>query len=137
VWRAAGWATLRTSTVPVARLALFCLLVVGCRASSGTAVDLQQADARSADVPSGLSCAETQRCIERCPEAALSTCAPACIARLGRAARPHFDALEACAHPACASRDAGPAPCLSPTSTACKICVMTHCAAVATSCLTH
>jgi hypothetical protein len=54
---------------------------------------------------------------------------------LTAAARPAYDALQACVVPACA--ESGAAPCRAPSSFACKMCVLAHCASLATACLEH
>jgi hypothetical protein len=86
--------------------------------------------------PSSLTCATIQRCVSACPPGtALPACADACVARLTPAARPFYDALQACVAPRCAA-DAG-APCLDPASLGCKLCAMSHCGGLASSCLLH
>jgi hypothetical protein len=85
-----------------------------------------------------LTCATIQSCVERCPlGAALDPCARACVARLTPAARPFYDRLQACVAPACANRDGGSAPCLDPGSMGCKLCAMSHCSSLASTCLLH
>jgi hypothetical protein len=84
-----------------------------------------------------LTCANIQRCVEKCPlGAALPPCADACVARLTAAARPFYDALQACVAPHCAVADAG-GPCLDPGSFGCKLCAMSHCGSLASTCLLH
>jgi hypothetical protein len=83
-----------------------------------------------------LSCANIQSCVEKCPlGAALPPCAAACVTRLTPAARPFYDALQACVAPHCAA-DAG-APCLDPGALGCKLCAMSHCGGLASTCLLH
>ena len=81
-----------------------------------------------------LSCRALQGCTDACADAA---CAEACVRRLTAAARPAYDALQACVVPACASAGAGSAPCRAPGSFACKACVLSHCAAQAASCMAN
>jgi hypothetical protein len=85
---------------------------------------------------SPLTCANIQGCVEKCPlGAGLPPCAAACVARLTPAARPFYDALQACVAPHCAA-DAG-APCLDPGALGCKLCAMSHCGGLASTCLLH
>lgn len=79
-----------------------------------------------------LTCRTLEGCTDACSDAA---CAEACVRRLTAAARPAYDALQACVKPACAAADAGAAPCQVPGSFGCKMCVLARCAAQAASCL--
>jgi hypothetical protein len=89
----------------------------------------------AAPAPNGaLTCRALQRCTESCADAA---CADACVARLASAARPAYDALQACVVPACARPDDAAAPCRVPGSFACKLCVVGHCAEAVSACLAH
>ena len=81
-----------------------------------------------------LTCRALQGCTDACVDAA---CAEACVRRLAAAARPAYDALQACVVPACADADAGAAPCRAPGSFACKMCVLSRCAAQASACMTR
>jgi len=81
-----------------------------------------------------LSCRALQGCTESCADPA---CAEACVRRLTAAARPTYDALQACVVPACADADGGAAPCRTPGSFACKMCVLSHCASQAAACMSH
>ncbi len=89
-------------------------------------------DLAPATTPAPLSCRSLQGCTDACAGAA---CAEACVRRLTAAARPAYEALQACVVPACADADAGAAPCRAPGSFACKMCVLSHCAAQASRCL--
>ncbi|HEX4462889.1 MAG TPA: hypothetical protein VIA18_33175 [Polyangia bacterium] len=110
----------------------------GAPSASG-APAASSAPAASANVdmaPAAMVCAGMQGCVGRC-RADDRGCAAACIARLTAAARPYFARLEACVAPACAAGDGGAAPCRDPASFACQLCVMSHCAQLATACLAH
>jgi len=87
-----------------------------------------------AHAASPLSCRALDECTGACADAA---CAEACVRRLTAAARPAYDALQACVVPACANADAGNTPCRAPGSLACKMCVLAHCPTQASSCMTH
>jgi len=80
--------------------------------------------------PEPLTCRTLESCTDYCGGDA---CAEACVRRLTAAARPAYDALQACVKPACADADA--APCLTPSTLACKMCVLAHCAAQAATCM--
>jgi hypothetical protein len=84
--------------------------------------------------PSALTCRTLQSCTDGCNDAA---CAEACVRRLTTTARPAYTALQTCVVPACADVDAGAAPCRVPGSFACKMCVLSRCAALASACMTH
>lgn len=113
-------------------LVLVCLLG-GCRrdplAAPPATRDL------AAPVPS-LACAGMEGCVSAC-SAGPDACARSCAARLSPTARPYYDALQACVAPTCGARDGGSAACLQPSSLACKLCVMSHCGALATACVAH
>jgi hypothetical protein len=84
-----------------------------------------------------LRCADLQGCTDACGASAPPSCAEACVRRLTPAARPSYDALQACVVPHCANADAGAAPCRAPGSFACKMCVMARCPSQASACMTH
>ena len=96
------------------------------------AADRAAADRAAAMAP--LSCRTLEGCTDACADA---RCAEDCVRRLTAAARPAYDALQACVVPACTSGSAGAAPCRAPGSFACKMCVLSHCAAEATACMAH
>jgi hypothetical protein len=85
-------------------------------------------------VEAGLSCRALSGCTDACADAA---CAEACVRRLTAAARPAYDALQTCVVPSCANADAGAAPCRVPGAFACKMCVLSRCAAQASACMAH
>jgi hypothetical protein len=103
-------------------------LVSSCRSS---AVEHPAPDLAA---PAGLACAGIEGCVSACSGAA-ADCAARCAARLTAGARPYYEALQACVAPACA--DGGDRPCLQPSTFACKLCVMSHCAAAAAACVAH
>jgi hypothetical protein len=82
-----------------------------------------------------LRCAELQGCTEACGSGAPPSCAEACAQRLVAEARPTYEALQACVKPACA--DPADAPCRTPGSFGCKMCVLAHCSAQASACMRH
>jgi hypothetical protein len=108
-----------------------CAALAACKSKSSSqaaAVDLGSAP---------LVCANIQSCVEKCPlGAALAACADACVARLAPASRPYYDALQRCVAPNCANADAA-GPCLDPGSLGCKLCAMSHCGSLASTCLLH
>jgi hypothetical protein len=126
------------------RLVLICLALVGCKADQTSLAEPKAAasaspPARSAKAapPAPLSCAALGGCVDECPSPATEACAAACAARLTAAARPFYDAMQACVVPACAApADAG-APCHQPGSFSCKMCVLKSCAALASACMAH
>lgn len=79
-----------------------------------------------------LTCRTLPSCTDGCSD---GDCAAACARRLTAAARPAYDALQACVAPACAG--GATAPCHAPSSFACKMCVLAHCASLATACMEH
>jgi hypothetical protein len=81
-----------------------------------------------------LVCATLQSCTDACAD---GDCATKCALRLTTAAKPFYDALQACVKPACADADAGAAPCRVPNSFGCKMCVLGHCAAQASRCMAN
>lgn len=97
--------------------------------SSSSTSPAPSAPARVA-APEPLTCRTLESCTDACGDAA---CAEACVRRLTAAARPAYDALQACVEPACADADA--APCRAPGSLACKMCVIARCAAQAATCM--
>jgi hypothetical protein len=107
------------------------LLALGCSRAHKAPSDLAP-PAASALAP--LSCRALQGCTDTCADA---PCAEACVRRLSAAARPVYEALQACVVPACADADAGAAPCRVPGSFACKMCVLSRCAAQASACMTR
>jgi hypothetical protein len=110
----------------------FALAVAGCRACA------QPPSERVADLAAApLACASMQGCVAACPASEMGACVSACVARLSPAARAVYDALERCVAPACAAADASDAPCRDPNGAACKLCVLSHCASQATSCMAH
>ncbi len=86
--------------------------------------------ARGSSPAAPLTCRTLESCTDACGDAA---CAEACVRRLTAAARPAYDALQACVKPACADGDS--APCRTPAALACKLCVVAHCAAQAAACM--
>jgi hypothetical protein len=78
-----------------------------------------------------VTCHEVAGCIQKCPPATLADCTNTCKAPLSTAARPLYDALEACSKPACASS------CGDPTAIGCKLCVMSHCASQVSACMSN
>jgi hypothetical protein len=84
--------------------------------------------------PTALVCATLQSCTDACSD---GECAARCALRLKSPAKPFYDQLQACVKPACADVDAGAAPCRVPNSFACKMCVLAHCAAPASRCLSN
>ena len=123
------------------RVLVAVLLVAGCSRAHEPAHEPAHGSAHEsprdlahAAVVAPLSCRALQGCTDACADAA---CAEACVRRLTAAARPAYDALQACVVPACANADAGSAPCRAPGSFACKMCVLAHCPAQASSCMAH
>jgi hypothetical protein len=112
-------------------VAALVVLAAGCPRSREAAPDLARIEVARAEP---LTCRALQGCTDACADAA---CAEACVRRLTAAARPAYDALEACVVPACADADAGSAPCRVPGAFACKMCVLSRCASQASSCMTH
>jgi len=80
---------------------------------------------------SRVSCQQVTGCIQKCPPATLADCTDACKLSLSTAARPIYDALEACSKPAC--KDS----CGDPTAMGCKLCVMAHCASQVGACMSN
>lgn len=118
------------------RLARVVVLVVVAAAALGGCKRARPADGPAPTRPKPLACADLQGCVDAC-RAGDARCVDACVARLTAAARPYYDTLQACVAPACASADAGAAPCREATSFACKLCVMARCAGAASACLAH
>lgn len=116
--------------------ALVCVAAGGCRRARSAAPDAAPRRAHAAR-PAPLACAGLQGCVDRCGGAGADACVAACVARLTPAARPYYDALQACVVPACADADAGAAPCRASTSWACKMCVLGRCAGPAAACMAH
>ncbi len=114
-------------------LVVAALLIGACKNS---APPLATAAAVVDMAPAPLACAAIQGCIGHC-RADDHACQAACIARLTSTARPFFDRLQACVAPACADGDGGAAPCRDPSSFACQLCAMSHCAQVGSACLAH
>ncbi|HEY2747878.1 MAG TPA: hypothetical protein VGL86_24820 [Polyangia bacterium] len=83
---------------------------------------------------SALVCGTLQGCTDACSD---GDCAARCALRLTPAARPFYEALQACVKPACADADAGAAACRVPNSFGCKMCVLAHCAAQASRCMAN
>jgi hypothetical protein len=113
------------------RLLAVVLLALGCSRAHKAPLDPEPA---AASAPAPLSCRALQGCTDACADA---PCAEACVRRLTAAARPAYAALQACVVPACADAVAGAAPCRVPGSFACKMCVLSRCAAQASACMTH
>jgi hypothetical protein len=101
-------------------------------AQRSTSTATATATASSSAAP--LRCRALQGCTDSCADPA---CAEACVRRLTAAARPTYDALQACVAPACADADAGAAPCRAPGSFACKMCVLSRCASQAAACMSY
>jgi hypothetical protein len=113
------------------RAAVIVLFVVaGCHRS-------RDVEARRS-VAEPLACSGMQGCTDRCRDGD-DACVAACVARLTALARPFYDALAACVAPACAAAADGGAvaPCRAAASFACKMCVLAHCPAAASSCMAH
>jgi hypothetical protein len=114
------------------------LVALGCsRAHEAAPIDRAPAAASvpaAVSAPAPLSCRALSGCTDACTDA---RCAEACVRRLSAAARPAYDALQACVVPACADPDAGAAPCRVPGAFACKMCVLSRCAQLASACMTH
>ena len=107
------------------------VLAAGCpRSREARTAGSAPPDLARATVDAALTCRTLPSCSDACSDGA---CAAACARRLTAAARPAYDALQACVKPACADADA--APCRSPGSLACKMCVLAHCAAQAATCM--
>jgi hypothetical protein len=119
-------------------LALVVMLLAACKSRSPVLEHLADPPSQRLDLAlPPLSCSNIQRCVAACPRgAALPRCADVCVARLTPAARPFYDALQACVAPSCANADAS-GPCLDPGSLGCKMCVMSHCGSLASTCLLH
>ncbi|MCU1277214.1 MAG: hypothetical protein JWM53_760 [bacterium] len=116
--------------MPRVRIAAVLLLALGCaRGHKAGPNDLAPPVASAA---TALSCRTLQSCTDACMDPA---CAEACVRRLTAAARPAYEALQACVVPACADVDAGAAPCRVPGAFACKLCVLSRCAAQASACM--
>jgi hypothetical protein len=92
--------------------------------------------AASADLTTG-NCAATLACVTNCTSANVNTCVPACLANLSSAGQPYFDALEACAKPACYSSEASVPPCADPSAAACGSCILADCGAELQACKNH
>ena len=106
------------------------VLLAGCHRGG----DAPPGETRAAVGPAPLTCRALDGCTSGCADAA---CAEACTRRLTAVARPVYEALQACVVPACANRDGGSAPCLTPGSFSCKACVLAHCAAQASRCMAN
>ena len=118
------------------------LLLFACDDNNNSVtMDLSAPDlAASADLRTpAATCAQTQTCIQACEAGTVATCVPACIGYLSAAAKPDFDALEACSAPACATPvdGGGVPPCANPSSQACMTCVDQACASQEATCLAH
>jgi hypothetical protein len=85
----------------------------------------------AAPPPPQVTCAQTTQCSRACPTTTLESCVAACTARIGAAARPYWETLQACSKSNCATQ------CADPTAMGCKLCVMSNCAAAATACLAN
>ena len=120
------------------RLALCLVALVACKTDpppASTSSATTNAPTKPTRPP--LTCANIQSCVGNCPLGPLlKACADDCLARLTPAARPYYDALQGCVVPSCANADAA-GPCLDPGSLGCKMCAMSHCGALASSCLLH
>jgi hypothetical protein len=116
------------------RCALCVVCVLGCSRARKAPIDIESQAASVVSAPAPLSCRALQGCTDACKDA---PCAEACVRRLTAAARPAYDELQACVVPACANADAGAAPCRVPGAFACKMCVLSRCAAQASACMTH
>jgi hypothetical protein len=115
-------------------LALVLVTLAACKPHAAAS----PSEPRAQDLaPPPLTCANIQSCVAKCPlGASLPPCADACVARLAPASRPFYDALQACVAPNCANADAA-GPCLDPGALACKLCAMSHCGSLASTCLLH
>ena len=107
------------------------VIALGCSRAHKAPIDLDSAAASTATL---LSCRALESCTDACKD---PPCAEACVRRLTAAARPAYVALQACVAPACADADASAAPCRVPGSFACKMCVLSRCAAQASACMTR
>ena len=110
------------------------LALAGCRRDHAPPDDERARYLPHDEKPTALVCATLQSCTDACSD---GECAANCALRLKPAARPFYDALQACVKPACADADAGAAPCRVPNSFACKLCVLGHCAAQASRCMSN
>lgn len=112
-------------------LVIASLLFACSRGGARAGFDLATGTASAAAPVTSLSCRALDGCTAACATAA---CAEACVKRLSAPARPVYEALQACVVPACVDADAG-APCATPGSFACKMCVLGHCGSQAAACL--
>jgi hypothetical protein len=138
-----GVSMLRSSAM--LRLTAICLVLVGCKADQTSLADagargvggMTTATTTTTARAPQLSCAALGGCVDACPSPATEACAAACAARLTAAARPFYDAMQACVVPACAALADASAPCHQPGSFSCNMCVLKSCAALASACLQH
>lgn len=125
-----------TSTVLSLLLMLVAVVAAGCRDKVRAPAATAAAPADLA--PARLTCASLQSCVENCPREGRTACAKACVERLEPAARPYYQALEACVVPACATApDGGSSSCDDPTSLGCKMCATARCPKPVSTCLLH
>jgi hypothetical protein len=116
-------------------VAALLVLAAACKhPAHDDALDRAPSSSPSSPAAAPLSCRALQSCTDSCADPA---CAETCVRRLTAAARPSYDALQACVVPACAAADGGAAPCRAPGSFACKMCVLARCASQAAACMSH
>ncbi len=130
-------------------IGLFGFGVIGCGNSdnnlgtpdlSAGGGDLSVANDLAASGPdlAKLSCYGVLNCFSGCTAQNLNTCAPACIAQLSDTGKPYFNALQACAQPACyAPDDAGTSSCDDPASQMCLGCIETECPNEVQNCINN
>src|SRR5262249_40134202 len=128
-------------------LGLICFASLGCGddTAPATTPDLSVAADLSvthdltpnADLTSQATCAQTLSCITACTSGNINTCVPACLAALSTSGATYFNALQACAQPACYAQDGGTPPCADPSSTACTNCIAGQCSSQIAACEAH
>jgi hypothetical protein len=83
------------------------------------------------------SCAALAACGSMCTPSNISTCGPACLAAASTTAQGYFSAIQDCTKAQCNNSDAGITDCNDFTSTACKSCLASKCAAEIAACEAH
>jgi hypothetical protein len=118
---------------------LLCLLFCACDETVTATNDLAVVQDLTARVDSFVltNCRDTEACIQKCTAANANTCVPACIDKLDPAAQTYFNALQACAGPACYQVDGGAGPCADPSAAVCATCVLQKCGSEQSACLAH
>jgi hypothetical protein len=123
-------------------LTLGALLVAapGCGDDSGTSTDMAVAK----DMAAGggdmakRTCAMIISCVNMCSGAGLAACVTACATSGTATGMTKFNALQACAQPACyVATDAGAPPCADPTAAGCQSCVTSKCGTQVSDCLAN